>query len=82
DRKDIVFISLAFDNREQLQKFSVANTFLYALVPDKKRYLLDELKIEQYPTHILINKQGLVARVSNDAGELAHVLDNMAANDR
>jgi peroxiredoxin len=79
DRKDIVFISLAFDSKEQLEKFSADNVFLYALVPDQKKYLLDELKIAEYPTHLVINKQGLISKVLTGPGEVVSVLDKMAA---
>jgi peroxiredoxin len=74
NRNDILFVSLAMDSKEKLQEFLSKKQFKYAVVPDKKNYLLDSLKIEMYPTHLIINKQGLISKVVNTEVHLASAL--------
>jgi peroxiredoxin len=62
----IKFISLALDNEQDLNKF-LANTKLdYAVVANQKKYLTEEIGIDSYPTHIIINDKGIVTKVVND----------------
>ena len=70
NRKDIIFISLAFDTNQELKKFLLKKTFNYIIVGNQKEYLMDELKISIYPTHMIINKEGKVAKVVNSYDEL------------
>ncbi|MEO6453798.1 MAG: TlpA disulfide reductase family protein [Ginsengibacter sp.] len=65
DRKDIVFISLSFDSEEELKKFLLKTPFSYAVIGGQQYYLSEILKINSYPTHILVNKQGNVVSISN-----------------
>jgi peroxiredoxin len=76
NRKDVVFISLATDPKYTLAAFARKTTFKYALVPVKESYIQGDLKINIYPTHIIINKQGLIAKVVNAPGELEVALDH------
>lgn len=71
---DVIFISLASDNKEKLQEFLSQKQFTYAVIPVKKSYFNDSLKIEMYPTHIIINRQGLISKVVNDESHLAAAL--------
>jgi peroxiredoxin len=70
DRNDIVFLSLAFDKNEQLSKFLKKKAFFYPVVGNQKKYLLQDLKIESYPTHMIINNKGLITKVVNSYEEL------------
>jgi thiol-disulfide isomerase/thioredoxin len=74
NRQDVVFVSLAFDNRKQLQPFLAQFPFSYAVVPDRQAYMTDTLKVNEFPTHILLNRQGRIVRVVNDHQELAVAL--------
>ena len=78
-RKDIVFISLAFDSKDDLQKFSKDNIFKYALIPDQKNYLMKELKIYLYPTQMIINKKGLISKVLVGSDDLASIVNTEAS---
>jgi peroxiredoxin len=78
-RKDVVFISIAFDPRDKLKAFSKKSIFKYALAPVKEAYIEKELGTNEYPTHFLINKQGLIVKEVNDASELAVALSKEAS---
>lgn len=70
DCKDIVFLSLAFDKNEELKKFLTKKEFYYPVVGNQKNYLLQDLEIESFPTHMIINKKGLISKVVNSYQEL------------
>ena len=60
---DIVFIGLAFDKADSLKQFLKKKEFKYAIVPDKEKYLMSDLGIVYYPTHIIIDRQGRIRKV-------------------
>lgn len=79
NRKDILFVSLAFDTRSQLKAYLTKKRFDYANVPVDKDYIEKQLNLNMYPTHLVINKNGMIKKVMNDPRELAIVLAQEAA---
>jgi len=75
NRDDVVFVSLAFDERKKLENFLKKKKFDYAVVPEKEDYLTKDLNVRSYPTHLIINKQGKVVKVLNTAHEIIAALD-------
>lgn len=73
-RKDILFISLAFDSKKALEAFLKRKQFDYAVIPNKAEYLTKDLKIPGYPTHIIINKEGLISKVVSTVNEVKSAL--------
>lgn len=74
NRDDIVFVSLAFNDKEDLKAFLLKKPFNYATVPDQKSYLKDTLKVHMYPTHFIFDKNGIIIKVVNKAFRLNSVL--------
>lgn len=58
-----MFVSLAFDKKKDLKKFLAKKAFDYAVVANQKDYLIKDLEVTSFPTHIVINKKGLVVKV-------------------
>jgi len=79
NRKDIIFVSIAFDSKEKLQKFTKRTLFKYAIVPVSMDYIQDTLHGTGYPIHWVINKQGVVVSMSYDSGEMIAALNKEAA---
>lgn len=79
DRKDIVFVSLAFDSAEKLEKFLKQRQFDYAVVANQQDYILNTLGIKAAPTHLILNKDGLVDNVVNQAEILVPLVDKIAS---
>jgi peroxiredoxin len=76
----IKFISLAFDNEQDLNKF-LANTKLdYAVVANQEKYLTEAIGIDSYPTHIIINDKGIVTKVLNDFNLVEPALNKAIEN--
>jgi len=63
DRKDILFVSLAEDSAEQLKTFLARKPLSYAVIPDMKIYMNETLDLNAFPTHFILNKEGLIAKV-------------------
>lgn len=69
NRKDILFLSFAFDPKEDLINFLKKTTFNYEVIPVSRKYV-DDLNINTFPTHIIVNKKGLIVKVVNSEEEL------------
>jgi peroxiredoxin len=63
DRKDILFISLAEDSPEQLKAFLAKRPLKYEVIPNMKVYMNESLQLNSFPTHFILNKEGLIAKV-------------------
>jgi len=74
NRKDIVFIGLALDSEEKLTQFLAQKKFNYAVVADQQKFITTELNVSIYPTHILIDSNGIIRKVVNSADELIPAL--------
>lgn len=74
NRNDVLFISIAPNSANDLKKFLENTPFNYAAIPDKSSYVADTLKIPMFPTHMLVNRKGQIAKVPEDYRELANEL--------
>ncbi|OMQ11579.1 TlpA disulfide reductase family protein [[Flexibacter] sp. ATCC 35103] len=63
DRKDILFISLAEDTPEQLKVFLARKPLSYSVIPNMKEYMNEALQLNSFPTHFILNKEGMIAKV-------------------
>ncbi len=61
-RPDIVFLAPTFNSKEDVKKFLEHHPFNYNVISDASNYT-DKLKISNYPTHIIIDKEGIVKDV-------------------
>jgi peroxiredoxin len=75
DRKDILFISLAEDNPEQLKTFLARKPLLYSVIPNMKNYMNDTLDLNAFPTHFILNKEGVITKIVNDYESLEVALE-------
>lgn len=78
NRKDIIFVSLALDSKKDLQAFLKNTAFNYPVIADQKNYITETLNVYSFPTHLVINKQGLIAKVVNDYKSMAKFLHKEA----
>jgi len=79
DRDDILFISLAMDPRKDLQNFLSKTKFDYATVPNQTKYMADQLHVQAYPTHFLIDKKGNMVRALPNEVQVAEALEKEIA---
>ena len=62
--KDVVFIAPTFDTKESLDKFfsTTENKFNYQILPASME-LIQKYGVKSFPTHMVINKEGVVTDV-------------------
>jgi len=76
NRKDILFISIAPDPTDKIKEFFTKTHFDYANVGDQKTFINDDLKTTEFPTHFIINKQGVIVNVVEKPEEIDYTLKN------
>ncbi|MFB9108732.1 TlpA family protein disulfide reductase [Flavobacterium gyeonganense] len=74
-RKDIVFISLAEDTPEQLKTFLARKPLSYSVIPNMKEYMNETLQLNAFPTHFILNKEGLIKKVVSNFESLEVALE-------
>lgn len=77
DRKDILFISLAEDTPEQLKVFLARKPLSYSVIPNMKMYMNETLDLNAFPTHFVLNKEGIITKVVNDYESLEVTLEKV-----
>ncbi len=76
DRKDIVFLSLAYDDKEKLRDFLKKTKFDYAVSAVLEQYLDEKLKVTGFPTHFIVSKKGVISKVMGNAEEMIGALED------
>ena len=75
DTKDIVFISLAEDTPEQLKVFLARKPLSYSVIPNMKEYMNNSLQLNAFPTHFILDKEGLIKKVVSNFESLEVALE-------
>jgi len=76
ERNDIIFTSFVRDTKPKLNEFLKENPFHYNIVAEQNNFIEKELNLQIYPTHIVVNKKGIIIKVVNRVSELVTFLDN------
>ncbi|CAM1334803.1 TlpA family protein disulfide reductase [Tenacibaculum aestuariivivum] len=74
---NIKFISLAFDEKDKLIEFLKTKVFNYITIPNQKKYMAKKLKVKQYPTHLIIDSNGIIIKMVNNANTLSTELERI-----
>ncbi len=74
--KNYTFISFAFDEAEKLQSFLKTKPLNYNNISVDKKFIEDKLKLNQYPTHIVIDENGKIEKIFNNSTRLISYLKN------
>ncbi|MES2373947.1 MAG: TlpA disulfide reductase family protein [Bacteroidota bacterium] len=59
DNKEVVFIAVALDEKSELEEFLTTTPYKYNII-DRGRYIAEQYRINLYPTHVVLDKQGKV----------------------
>lgn len=73
-RKNYTFISFAFDEAEKLQSFLKTKPLNYNNISVDKKFIEEKLKLNQYPTHIVIDENGRIEKIFNNSIKLISYL--------
>ncbi|RIJ49346.1 TlpA family protein disulfide reductase [Maribellus luteus] len=75
-RNDLIFLSLARDTKDELKNFLKKTDFEYQVVPNQKEFIETKLNLQLYPTHLIVDKNGIILKVGNKASEMISFLEN------
>lgn len=76
NREDLVFISLALDGAEDLKVFLKSKAFNYATVPNQEEFIKNKLHVSAYPTHFLVDEEGIIKKMVPSIDELFMAIDS------
>jgi peroxiredoxin len=74
DQKDVLFVSLCLDAENDIKAFLKKKSFDYAIVPEQDKFIEESLKVNAYPTHFVINRQGKIVNKTTDYKVMAYAL--------
>ncbi|MDO1501302.1 TlpA disulfide reductase family protein [Winogradskyella maritima] len=74
--RNIQFLSLALDKKEQLNKFLKKKSFKYNVIAEQKDLIENKLGLNVYPTHLIIDKKGNIEKVFNKAFNMISYLNS------
>jgi peroxiredoxin len=57
--KDVVFIAVALDEKYDIETFLKTTPFNYNII-DNGRYIANQYRITSYPTHVVVDKEGVI----------------------
>lgn len=60
--KAVIFIAPAPDNEKQVTRFLLKNNFSYRVVPSALTFI-NAINVENFPTHLVVDKDGIIRRV-------------------
>lgn len=75
-RDDIIFLSLALNSKNELESFLQKTDFEYKVVPDQEDFILKKLDLQIYPTHIIVDENGIIIKVVDKASEMISFFEN------
>ena len=61
--------------KPNLRNFLKTKDFKYAVVPESKKLIIDDMQIFAFPTHLLISPDGKIVKVVNRIEELIPFLN-------
>lgn len=71
----IQFLSLALDTKPLLLSFLNRIEFEYAIIGEQKELIQEKLNLAAYPTHIVVDENGNIKRVFDNASELISYIE-------
>lgn len=74
-RDDLIFLSLALDSQAELENFLKKKNFEYQVVPEQKEFIMGKLDLQIYPSHLIVDQNGTIAKVVNKASEMILFLE-------
>ncbi len=80
NRDNVIFISLAYDEKEKLKLFFSKKALNYQNAQVSIDYITEKLQVQMFPTHFVIDKKGKIVKIFNDAKRLTAYLNHYLQN--
>lgn len=75
----IQFLSLALDKKPLLLDFLKKTKFEYAVIGEQKELIQDKLNLKAYPTHLIVDENGIIKKVFDKGSELISYIEKDTA---
>jgi len=79
--QDAIFLSLATDREIKLNAFLKTKVFNYEVVANQKTFISKTLNLQIFPTHLVVDENGIIVKVVNKASEMISYLSNDYQNE-
>ncbi len=67
--KNVVFLAMAMDKQDELRKFLKEIPFDYQVIPEAGAFIVTQMGISAFPTHIIVGPEGQIEATFRGAGE-------------
>jgi thiol-disulfide isomerase/thioredoxin len=67
---EVMFLGLTLNEPKELRSFLQKKKFNYINIPNQDNFIKEELNISSFPTHILVNENGVIERYFESAENL------------
>ena len=64
------------DSKSELEKFLQQKEFKYEVVPNQEEFILKKLYLNAFPTHLVVDENGIILKVGNNASEMIAFFEN------
>lgn len=82
-RSDMRFMSLALDSEIDLKTFLKTKPFDYETVANQRQLILKTLQLQSFPSHVVVDENGMILKVVNKASEMMLFLEaSQKANEK
>lgn len=78
---DVVFLSITADKTSELLNFLTTTQLRHPVVADQRAYLEDQIEIQKYPTHIIVDEDGYIEKMLSNSRQLKQALKEIASPD-
>lgn len=58
--EDVVFLAPTYNNKDEVKKFLKSTHFNYQIIPDQTTQMIQDYSVSGYPTHVIIDYNGIV----------------------
>lgn len=77
-QKNLIFVALAEDNMDSIQKFRAKNGYQFNIIPNQSNYIRNYLHINTFPSYLLIGPDGKILKVVNNIKAVEYLVHRIA----
>lgn len=76
--KNLIFLALAEDNIDSIQKFRAKTGYQFHVIPNQSVYVRNDLHVTTFPTYILVGEDGKILKVVNTIQAVEYLIHRIA----
>lgn len=76
--KNMIFLALAEDNIDSIQKFRAKTGYQFNIIPNQSVYIRNDLHVTTFPTYLLIGEDDKILKVVNNIQAVEYLIHRIA----